>query len=716
MLPLTKRMMSWLIHSKFLTIINYIMARLHLLVLALLLLLYFEYLARDSMKAVFRWSWEQTSPFRLNYLIVAAFLLLFIAIFGRTWIGYMVLAGIMTIVGFVTGVKLKFLGVPLMPWDVLLSKETEAISTYLTGIWDWSLLSWTALFILISFVLIRWFPGFNLKLKWHDKIIFLGIAVIILLSAYGEEPLDLKHAYNIFNVTWDQGQNYRLNGFLVATTLNLKLAFVPKPEEYNEASLTELMQSIPRRNNIDHAVKPNIIVILSESLFDPTLLPKVKFDKDPMPFMRELMKNYSSGLMLSPQFGGGTANVEFEVLTGNSMRFTPPGSTPYIQYANHGIDSLASILARQGYTSTAISPFFNWFYNSKNVYKNFGFSQYISLEFFKQNFKGHEIADVEVTKNIIAQTAKTTGPDFIFANTMENHQPYDADKFYVNPIKVTGDVSAKALGMITSYATGVADADLMLKTLVEHYKASKEPTILVFFGDHKPVLGSNYGVYRETGYFKPNDPGRLKKEFDVPVVVWDNYLPKHKDPLDISPSFLGSYVLNLAQKEGTAYTDYLYQLSQKVPIIPPSFYFEGFHIQKEDLQPYKLFQYDMMFGKQYVLHDYPQPIVNPNYALGFGKMIMDTVSPGLIKAGVPFEELGKESTMMISGRNFVEKCVVYVNGKPMDTRLMEDGKLKVYIPNKLIEHPSKLALEVKVLDSQGIVVADSDPYEITVQK
>jgi phosphoglycerol transferase MdoB-like AlkP superfamily enzyme len=716
MLPFIKRFFPWIIQSKLLNVLGYLIARVHLLILPLLLLLYFEYLTRDSMKAMFIWSWDKPLFFRLNYIIVLALFLLFISICGRTWMAYMALSSIMAIIGFVSGVKLKFLGVPLMPWDVLLSKETEAISTYLSGIWNLTLLSWSLAFIVISFILIRWVPRFNIKLKWPEKIIFFGVSCCILFSVYGERPFDLKSSYHIFNVTWDQEQNYRLNGFLVATTLNLKLAFVPKPVNYNEANLNELIQSVPRRTNIDKSVKPNIIVVLSESLFDPTLLPKVKFDKDPMPFMRDLMKNYSSGMLLSPQFGGGTANVEFEVLTGNSMRFTPPGSTPYIQYANHGIDSLASILTRQGYTATAISPFFNWFYNSKKVYKNFGFSQYISLEFFDQHFKGHEIADAEVTKNIIAQTEKTSGPDFIFANTMENHQPYDANKFYFNPIKVTGDISEKALGLLTSFTTGVADADLMLKTLVEHYTKLQEPTILVFFGDHKPVLGSNYGVYKETGYFKPNDTGRLRKEFDVPLVIWNNYLPKHQDLLDISPAFLGPYVLNLAQKEGTAYTDYLYGFSQKIPIIPPSFYYEGFHIQQDELNPYKLLQYDMMFGKQYVLKDYPQPIVNPAFKLGFGKMVLDSVTPHQIKAGVAFQAEGKESTMTITGRNFVEKCVVYANGKPLDTRLLGDRKLKVYIPQKLLEHAGVIALVVKVLDSQGIVVAASNPYKLTVEK
>jgi phosphoglycerol transferase MdoB-like AlkP superfamily enzyme len=716
MLPFIKRSVPFILSTKLLQVLSYVRARFHLLILPLLLIFYFEYLARDSVNAMLTWSWEQPMPFKLNYLIVFALLLLFLSICGRTWMAYMALSSIMAIIGFVSGVKLKFLGVPLMPWDVLLSKEAEAISTYLSGIGNWTLLSWSLAFIAVSIFLIRWVPHFNIKLKWPEKIFFLGVSCCILFSVYGENPFDLKSSFHIFNVTWDQGQNYRMNGFLVATALNLKLAFVQKPVDYNEAKLDELIQIVPRRTNIDQSVKPNIIVVLSESLFDPTLLPKVKFDKDPMPFMRELMKSYSSGMMLSPQFGGGTANVEFEVLTGNSMRFTPPGSTPYIQYANHGIDSLASILTRQGYTATAISPFFNWFYNSKNVYKNFGFSQYISLEFFDQHFKGHEIADAEVTKNIIAQTEKTPGPDFIFANTMENHQPYDADKFYFNPVKVTGDISEKALGYLTSFTTGVADADLMLKTLVEHYTKLQEPTILVFFGDHKPVLGSNYGVYRETGYFKPNDTGRLRKEFEVPLVIWNNYLPKHQDKLDMSPAFLGPYVLNLAQKEGTAYTDYLYDFWQKVPIIPPSFYYEGFHIKQDDLNPYKLFQYDMMFGKQYVLKDNPQPIVNPVFKLGYGKMSIDSVIPNQIKAGVVLQAAGNESTMTISGRNFVEKCVVYANGKPLDTTLLGNGKLKVYIPQKLKEHVGDISLIVKVLDSQGIVVADSNSYKLTVEK
>jgi phosphoglycerol transferase MdoB-like AlkP superfamily enzyme len=715
MLPVFKRMTLPTIHPKVLIVIKYLFARIHLFVLPWVLLAYFEYLVRDSISAMLTWSWEQPMPLWLNYFIILALFFLFASIFGRTWLAYLALSSILTIVGFISGVKLKILGIPLMPWDVLLSKETEQVSTYLSGIWSWTLLGWTLLFIVISFALLRFVPRFNVKFKWPEKIIFIVIAGFIGCSVFVEKPFDLKNNFNIFNVTWDQAANYKLNGFWVSTALNLKLAFVPRPADYNADNMNAMIQNVPRRTNIDPNVKPNIIVVLSESLWDPTLLPKVTFDKDPLPNLRELMKNYSSGWMLSPQFGGGTANVEFEVLTGNSMRFTPPGSTPYIQYVNHGVDSLASIMARQGYATTAISPFFNWFYNSKNVYKNFGFSQFISLEFFEQNFKGYEIADTEVTKNIIAQTTRSPGPDFIFANTMENHQPYDAKKFSNNPIKVSGDVSADTKATLESYATGAQDADLMLKSLVDHYTETKEPTILVFFGDHKPVLGSNYGVYTETGYFKPNESGRLKKMYDVPVVVWDNYLPKHKDDLSLSPAFLGPYVLNLAQKEGTAYTDYLYALSQKVPIIPPSFYYDGFNIKADDLKPYQLFQYDMMFGKQYVMSQIKNPIVSPNFKLGFGKMVIESESPAQFSVGVPFQVENDQAVLMLSGQNFVEKSIVYLNGKAMETRLTGNGKLRVVVPKDVYQKAGKVTIEVKVLDSQNIVVADSNLVNLEVK-
>jgi len=682
---------------------KYVVDRLHLLALPLLLLGFFEYLCRGSIIATLVWMKNEPLLYLLNYLLILALLLLFIALFGRTWTGYSGLAAVLSLIGFVSGVKTSILGVPLMPWDVVLSKETQSVAPYLSGILNIKLLGVTVVFMLVSIGLLKFTPKFQMKFHWSERILFVAFMYVIGSSMYLSKPFDLRDRAHVADISWNQAENYQMNGFLATTAINIKLIFIPTPANYNEAAMKTLVNNIPRRTNIDQKIKPNIIVVLSEAFWDPTLLPKVTFDHDPVPNLHQLMKTYSSGWMLSPQFGGGTANVEFEVLTGNSMRFMPNGSTPYIQYVDHGIDSLPSILRRQGYTTTSINPFFNWFYNSNNVYKDFGFSKFISSEFFAQNFKGLYIADSEVTKNIIAQTQRSAGPDFIFANTMENHYPYYNGKFKHNAFKVSGNVTNQTKNLLATYATGASDADLMLKSLVDYYAKSKEPTIVVFFGDHKPALGSNYSVYYDTGYFKPNDPDILPKMFDVPVVVWNNYLPPHKDNLDISPSFLGPYVLNLAQQEGTPYEDYLYALSQKMPIIPPSHYYEGFNINPADLEPYELLQYDMMFGNQYQLSlEKTTPVIDPNFLLGYGKMEINSVA-----------QLAQNSaSVVISGDNLVQMSTAYINGKAMPTKWIKNGELQATLPKKL--KPGKAAFEVKVIDSEKIVVSESNQVNVVV--
>jgi hypothetical protein len=152
-----------------------------------------------------------------------------------------------------------------------------------------------------------------------------------------------------------------------------------------------------------------------------------------------------------------------------------------------------------------------------------------------------------------------------------------------------------------------------------------------------------------------------------------------------------------------------------VPIIPPSFYYEGFHIKPDDLKPYQLFQYDMMFGKQYSLQQVKEPIVSPAFKLGFGKMVIDSVSPAEVAIGTAFQSEGNDSTFMLTGQNFVEKCVVYLNSKPLATRLQKDGSLKASVPKAVIEKAKEIKLEVKVLDSQGIIVSDSNITKIAVK-
>ena len=74
---------------------------------------------------------------------------------------------------------------------------------------------------------------------------------------------------------------------------------------------------------------PNIIVVQLESYFDVDEAEFFTTSEDACPNLHEMYKNYSSGYFKVPSVGAGTANTEFEVLTGMNMRFFGPGEYPY---------------------------------------------------------------------------------------------------------------------------------------------------------------------------------------------------------------------------------------------------------------------------------------------------------------------------------------------------------------------------------------------------
>lgn len=458
----------------------------------------------------------------------------------------------------------------------------------------------------------------------------------------------------------------------------------------------------PKLKLPEGGAKPNIIILLSEAFWDPTQMRNVAFSRDPIPFFHALQKSYTSGWMLSPQFGGGTANVEFEVLTGNSMRFLPEDIIAYEEYVTRGVDSLASILARQGYAATAISPYHNWYFNSREVYRHLGFSRFVSLEFFPPDYAGPYISDRATVRTIIEESGKTPGPDFIFANTMENHFHYWPDKFKENTIEVSGDFSAKSKMLLETLAQGLSGADKALRMLVDHFAESREPTIIVFFGDHLPYLEENYEVYRDVKFLRDNDPDELEKMHRVPVLVWDNFLENGRDQLAMSPSFLGPYVLKLAALPGTPYTDFLAALSERIPVIPPKRFWPAYHIAESDLQSYMDKQEDIMTGEQNTFGPDKDKIEPEDYVLGYGDIALTEA-----RRGKP-SLLGGEATLTVKGSRFGLGSVVFVNGEALKTEWVDANTLSSVLPKEQAAARVPLTVEVRVIDSKENVIARSN--------
>ncbi len=673
--------------------------RLSLFAASLWIVFLVELMSRSGWRETVRWFVLFSPCTIVNGLVVLSFLLLLSAVTGRIRGSFWILSAVFLAAGLVNGIKTNILGVPLSPWDFLLASETKDMTAYVSGLFNIAMITGFIVFIPLSMALLGALGMTRGRLMRKRRAVMALAAIVLMAVVYDDGKLSLQRLIRIQNMVWDPSENVRTNGFLLTTLMNVKFLFLHPPEGYDGSAVSAITASTAPVVPQGDGLRPNIIFVLSESFWDATQIPGVSFSKDPLPFFHALAERFTSGTMQSPQYGGGTANVEFEVLTGNSMRFLPQGSVPYNQYINRNIESLASILARQGYETTAISPFHSWFFNSKKVYEHFGFAKYISQEFFEPDFEGPFMSDRAVAKNIIEATEASPGPDFVFANTMQNHYNYLPGKFKENTISVSG-VSGESRGLLETYAQGLLGADDMLRRLVGHYGKKAEPTILVFFGDHLPSLGENYKVYKETGFVQEDDPEFYDKLHRVPLVVWSNYLPQDgRETIRMNTSFLGPYILQLAKRPGNYYTDFLTELWRRAPLLPSESGYAAAGI-KEMMKNYEKLQYDTMFGEQFAYGERKDAPPQEPMVLGFGPMRID---------GVRTEKIGYQSVLTVTGSNFPYRSVVTIDGKQAQAKWRSAGEIAV-VPDGSRPLGAPMNIRVCVKDSRDKTIAESNIY------
>lgn len=310
--------------------------------------------------------------------------------------------------------------------------------------------------------------------------------------------------------------------------------------------------------------------------------------------------------MISPVFGAKTANTEFEALTGFSNFFINPGVIPYNVYLRRNTPSVVSALRDDGYETVAIHPNVGSFYSRSTVYKNIGFEKFIDISGFgvRSDAEGYLVADDQMTDKILSILNENTGkPKFIFALTIQNHDPYinkyDTLAVSANSPLVTDAENKK----LSTYAQGVYDADKALGKLIDALKASGTPTNLYFFGDHLPRLGSDndiYDIYKKLGFFTdPNAIYNDPKQFSVPLVTWSNYQQLAKFPLPVSPAQLAYQIFADSGVSHPSYFNILGELREKYPMLHSIL--SGADVKNDEtVKQYQMIQYDLLFGKQYL--------------------------------------------------------------------------------------------------------------------
>jgi len=552
-------------------------------------------------------------------LIVYLIYLLLLLIFKKGFIASGIM-GIATILISVSNYfKYALTGDYLYPWDIAqntgnLGELSNFLSVPLP--W-WCLVLYAGLIILVILTFLT---------KAELPIRFLVRLPFILMIVYGsyisvDTPEKATVVLNENGLYFEdmalQTSNYSANGFVGAFTVNALSSGVTKPENYSEATVNDLLNLYDETPAGEGFNNPDIILILSESFWDPTKLPGVEFSADPLENFREIASRDGviSGNFYTTGFGGGTVRPEFEVLTGLTTDFLPGGSVPY-QYINKPVESYVSIYRDLGYRTLAIHPYNATFYLRKQGYPFIGIDELYfedSLYALKNEvpytISGKQISDDSFVDYIKYYLEQSTGDTFLLGISMENHQPYN-DKFSRHDITVTSDaIEPSVLSDLTNFTQGVHEADIALKKLVDYIDSRDKETILVYFGDHLPTLGANYAAYHQSGAINLDGmtPEMNKFLYSTPFLVYSNFELQESDMLKVgSDNEIASYnlmnaVSTLIDAPRTKYMHFLEEYYKKHPANNIRLWSINKKPFEEFIEGHKIITYDRTVGDRYSL-------------------------------------------------------------------------------------------------------------------
>ena len=492
--------------------------------------------------------------------------------------------------------------------------------------------------LLLSFVwMFRKGWKFQGKLRYWVNIPLILVGVLAFAGTT-KLALDKRLLSNYFgNIAYayqDYGYPYCLAVTLFDTGIN-------EPNGYSEELMDEIVESEGKiKKTKEKNLDVNILFLQLETFIDPTEINFLKFSEDPIPNFRKLMDEYSSGYYKVPAVGAGTANTEFESITGMSLRYFGAGEYPYKSILKEETcESAAYVLKNLGYGTHAIHNNEANFYGRRSVFSRLGFDTFTSEEYMpdiSDTTPMGWVKDHILTDEIFKAMESTEGPDYVYTISVQGHGDYPTEPVLSNPtIKVTGAENQERNYAWEYYVNQLYEMDQFIKELTDRLEEFDERVVLVMYGDHLPTMD-----------LKVEDM-KNRYLFQTKYVMWSNFKMKEKDKNLAAYQMMAEVFNRLGIHEGTVFN---YHQTRK-----------GTRNYQLDLQS---LQYDILYGDRYV-YNRENPFEATKLQLGVYPSVFTSIEP----AG--------ENSYFVNGENFTASSRLEVNKELMETRFISPTQLLV---------------------------------------
>lgn len=592
-----------------------------------------EFLSRRDFLSACSFVGSHTAAFLFNAFIVFVSLSL-VYLFRRRAFFRIFISGFWIILGIINGCILSNRVTPFGFTDLKCINDLFAMNNtnYFTAEEATIVVIGLGAFFLFCAVLFIKGPRYQGKIH---KIVVLASIVSVMFIGLPVTTSAAQNANVVASYFSNIAQGYENYGFIYGFSSSVVDRGMSKPDDYTEehvAEITDKVESSKQETTVTKKDAPNIICVLLESFCDPDEIKFLHYNDDPIPTFHELEKNYTTGYLTVPVVGAGTANSEFEVLTGMSMQYFGTGEYPYKTILKKtDCEGIAADLASIGYGTHAVHNNGGNFYSRVNAFSMMGFDTFTSKELMNiQTYTPNgswATDDILVDETIKTLDSTPDQPDFTYTITVGTHGDYPKEPVIENPKYIAnGSFDQETKNQWTYYINQLNEVDTFMSDLIKKVNERDEDTVIVFFGDHLPTMGLQDSDMRSGDIYKTK------------YVTWNNMGLEKKDADLYAYQLMASITNSVGIHEGTILNYHQTQMNS-------ADYQDGL----ENLQ------YDILYGDRYCYNGkdkYPATDI----VMGIDPVTVDNATNSI-----------GNSEVIIRGTHFTKWSKVFVNETKVNT-------------------------------------------------